>query len=97
MKYVFLCAVLLTACGFSDPRNPVLSEDSKLQILLKAQQTANWAPWCEDWPSKDGCEDGDAMAHAIGYLASVGFKPSIAALSQSVKDGQLHRSPTHQT
>lgn len=97
MKHVFLCAVLLTSCGFSDPRTPSLSEDSKLQILLKAQQTANWSPWCVDFPSKENCNDGDAVAHSIGYLAAVGFKPSIDALSRSVKDGQLHRSPTHQT
>ena len=97
MKQVFLCAVLLTSCGFSDPRTPTLSEDSKLHILLKAQQTANWTPWCVDFPSKDNCNDGDAVAHSIGYLAAVGFKPSIDALSRSVKDGQLHRSPTHQT
>lgn len=97
MKHVFLCAVLLSSCGFSDPRTPTLSEDSKLQILLKAQQTANWAPWCVDFPSKENCNDGDAVAHSIGYLAAVGFKPSIDALSRSVKDGQLHRSPTHQT
>ena len=97
MKHVFLCAVLLTSCGFSDPRTPNLSEDSKLQILLKAQQTANWSPWCVDFPSKENCNDGDAVAHSIGYLAAVSFKPSIDALSRSVKDGQLHRSPTHQT
>lgn len=94
MKHVFLCAVFLSSCGFSDPRTPVLSEDSKLQILLKAQQTANWSPWCESWPSKDNCSDGDSLAHGIGYLAAVGFKPSIDALSRSVKDGQLHRSPS---
>jgi hypothetical protein len=95
MKYTFLCAVLLSSCGFSDPRTPSLSEDSKLHILLRAQQTANWAPWCEDYPSKANCNDGDAMAHGIGYLAAVGFKPSIDALARSVKDGQLHRSPSH--
>ena len=95
MKYTFLCAVLLSSCGFSDPRTPSLSEDSKLHILLRAQQTANWAPWCQDYPSKADCNDGDAMAHGIGYLAAVGFKPSINALARSVKDGQLHRSPSH--
>jgi hypothetical protein len=71
MKYTFLCAVLLSSCGFSDPRTPSLSEDSKLHILLRAQQTANWAPWCEDYPSKENCSDGDAMAHGIGYLAAL--------------------------
>lgn len=35
------------------------------------------------------------MAHGIGYLAAVGFKPSINALARSVKDGQLWRSPSH--
>lgn len=88
-------SLFLSGCGFSDPRNPVLSEDSKLQILLKAQQTANWTPWCESWPSKDNCEDGDAMAHGIGYLAAVGFRPSIEAIDRSIDRGQLKRSPAH--
>ena len=93
MKYTFLCAAFLSSCGFSDPRTPSLSEDSKLHILLRAQQTANWTPWCETWPSKDNCSDGDAMAHGIGYLAAVGFRPSIEAIDQSIDGGQLKRSP----
>ena len=102
MKYTFLCAVFLTSCGFSDPRTPSLSEDSKLQILLKAQQTANWATWCSDYPSKANCNDGDAMAEAIGFLCAVGFAPSCDAVERSVRpDGQLLRAPgrtdTHDT
>ena len=93
MKYTFLCAFLLSSCGFSDPRTPSLSEDSKLHILLRAQQTANWAPWCEDYPSKENCSDGDAMAHGIGYLAAMGFEPSKKAVIESVKDGRVYRSP----
>ena len=93
MKYTFLCAVFLFSCGFSDPRTPSLSEHTKLQIFLKAQETAHWSPWCKTWPSKQDCNDGDAIAQGIGYLAAVGFKPSISALSQSVKDKKLHRSP----
>jgi hypothetical protein len=77
----------------SDPRTPSLSEDSKLHILLRAQQTANWAPWCEDYPSKENCSDGDAMAHGIGYLAAIGFEPSKRAVVESVKDGRVYRSP----
>jgi len=94
MRYVIV-SLCLTSCGFSDPRTPTLSEDSKLQILFKAQQTANWAPWCETWPSKDFCNDADAMAHGIGYLAAVGFRPSIEAIDQSIDGGQLKRSPAH--
>ena len=93
MKYTFLCAVLLSSCGFSDPRTPSLSEDSKLHILLRAQQTANWAPWCEDYPSKANCNDGDAMAHGIGYLAAVNFEPSKQAVMNSIKNGYVERSP----
>lgn len=95
MKYTFLCAVFLTACGFSDPRTPILSEDSKLQILLKAQQTANWATWCKQFPSNERCNDGDSMAGALGFLCAVGFKPSCEGVSLSVKNGQLYRSPFH--
>ena len=93
MKYTFLCAIFLSSCGFSDPRTPSLSEDSKLHILLRAQQTANWAPWCEDYPAKENCSDGDAMAHGIGYLAAMGFEPSKRAVIESVKDGRVYRSP----
>jgi hypothetical protein len=91
---LLLACLLLSSCGFPDPRDPSLSPDTLAAIKLKASETAQWAPWCETWPSKDNCSDGDALAHGIGYLAAVGFKPSIAALSQSVKDGQLHRSPS---
>ena len=92
MKYLFLCAVL-SSCGFTDPRTPALTEQTKIDLLLKAQQTANWAPWCETWPSKDNCSDGDALAHGIGYLAAVGFEPSKQALIDSVKNGYVGRSP----
>jgi hypothetical protein len=33
------------------------------------------------------------MAHGIGYLAAVGFRPSIEAIDQSIDGGQLKRSP----
>lgn len=96
MKHVFLCAVLLSSCGFSDPRTPSLSEDSKLQILFKAQQTANWATWCEDFPSNENCADGDSMAGSLGFLCAVGFEPSCLGVTRSVTDsGQLKRSPVH--
>lgn len=95
MRFLSLC-VILSSCGFSDPRHPFLSEDSKLQILLKAQQTANWSPWCEDFPSSEDCGDGDAMAGSVGFLCAVGFKPSCDAVTRSVTDnGQLRRSPIH--
>jgi len=84
---------LLVACGFDDPRSPTLTEQTKIDLLLKAQQTANWVPWCETWPSKDNCSDGDALAHGIGYLAAVGFEPSKQALIDSVKNGYVERSP----
>ena len=97
MKYTFLCAVFLTSCGFSDPRNPFLSEDSKVQILLKAQQTANWSTWCGDFPSNQECADGDSMAGSLGFLCAVGFEPSCKGVALSVKeDGQLMRSPYRQ-
>jgi len=35
------------------------------------------------------------MAHGIGYLAAVGFRPSIEAIDQSIDGGQLKRSPAH--
>jgi hypothetical protein len=94
MRFLPVC-LLLSSCGFPDPRDPSLSPDTLAAIKLKASETAQWAPWCEDYPSKANCNDGDAMAHGIGYLAAVGFKPSIDALARSVKDGQLHRSPSH--
>lgn len=97
MKHVFLCAVLLSSCGFTDPRTPTLSEDSKLQIQLKAEQTAKWTTWCEGYPSKEYCNDGDAMAEAIGFLCAVGFAPSCDAVRRSVRDdGQLLRAPNRQ-
>lgn len=36
------------------------------------------------------------MAGAIGFGCAVGFEPSCKAVSQSVKDGQLFRSPNRQ-
>jgi hypothetical protein len=84
---------LLVACGFDDPRSPILSEQTKLDILFAAQQTANWVPFCDYYPSKIDCSDGDAMAHGIGYLAAVGFEPSKQALIDSVKNGYVERSP----
>ena len=91
MRYLLLA--LLTGCGFHDPRHPSLSEDNKIQILLKAQQTANWSPWCDGYPSAENCNDGDNMAGILGFGCAVGFKPSCDAVSRSVIDGQLHRSP----
>jgi hypothetical protein len=84
---------LLVACGFEDPRSPTLSEQTKLDILFAAQQTANWVPFCDYYPSKIDCSDGDAMAHGIGYLAAMGYKPSIRAVTESIKDGRVSRSP----
>lgn len=95
MRYLLL-ALLLSGCGFHDPRRPSLSEDNKLQILLKAQQTANWAPWCDGYPSAEECNDGDSMAGMLGFGCAVGFAPSCEAVSRSVIDGQLHRSPNRQ-
>ena len=93
-KKLLLCVNLfLNACGFPDPRDPSLSPDTLAAIKLKASETAQWAPWCEDYPSKANCNDGDAMAHGIGYLAAVGFRPSIEAIDQSIDGGQLKRSP----
>ena len=91
-----LLLALLSGCGFSDPRHPILSEDNKLQILLKAQQTANWSPWCDGYPSAEDCNDGDSMSGILGFGCAVGFAPSCDAVSRSVKDGQLHRSPNRQ-
>lgn len=96
MRLVYLCAILMTSCGFADPRNPHLSENSKIQILLKAQETANWSTWCEDFPSNENCADGDSMAGSLGFLCAVGFEPSCLGVTQSVTDsGQLKRSPVH--
>ena len=92
MKQYLLCAFLV-ACGHEDPRTPSLSENNKIAILLKAQQTANWAPLCEYYPAKENCSDGDGMAHGIGYLAAMGFEPSKKAVVESVKDGRVYRSP----
>jgi len=85
--------LLLVACGFDDPRSPTLTEQTKIDILFAAQQTANWVPFCDYYPSKIDCSDGDAMAHGIGYLAAVGYKPSIRAVTESIKDGRVSRSP----
>jgi hypothetical protein len=84
---------LLVACGFEDPRSPTLSEQTKLDILFAAQQTANWVPFCDYYPSKLDCNDGDSMSQGIGYLAAVGYKPSIRAVTESIKDGRVSRSP----
>ena len=87
---VFLC---LTACG-SVTRTPHLEPHTFEAIKAKAQQTALWSPWCEDYPSKDNCADGDAMAEAVGFLCAVGFAPSCDAVRRSVRDnGQLLRAP----
>ena len=93
MKHYLLCAVLLSSCG-SVQRTPHLEPHTFEAIKAKAQQTALWSPWCEDYPSKANCADGDGMALQLGYLCSVGFKPSCDAVSRSVRDnGQLLRAP----
>ena len=92
MRYI-ATAIILTACGFDDPRSPTLSEQTKLDILFAAQETANWAPWCDGYPSRENCDDGDSMAGILGFGCAVGFKPACDGVSASVKDGQLHRAP----
>jgi hypothetical protein len=84
---------LLVACGFEDPRSPTLSEQTKIDILFAAQQTAEWVPFCDYYPSKANCSDADSMAHGIGYLAAMGYKPSIRAVTESIKNGRVSRSP----
>jgi hypothetical protein len=91
MRYLLLA--LLIGCGFSDPRHPILSEDNKLNILFKAQETANWSPWCDGYPSRENCDTGDSMAGALGFGCAVGFKPACEGVAASVKEQQLHRSP----
>jgi len=93
---LLLACLLLSSCGFPDPRDPQLSPDTLAAIKLKASETAQWAPWCDGYPSAQECNDGDGMAGAIGFGCSVGFKPACDAVSASVKDGQLHRSPNRQ-
>lgn len=95
MKYIFLCAVFLSSCG-SVTRTPHLEPHTFEAIKAKAQQTALWSPWCEDYPSKANCNDGDAMAEAVGFLCAVGFAPSCDAVRRSVRDGQLLRAPNRQ-
>jgi len=93
MKHFLLCAVLLSSCG-SVTRTPHLKPHTFEAIKTKAQQTALWSPWCDDYPSKANCNDGDAMAEAVGFLCAVGFAPSCDAVRRSVRDnGQLLRAP----
>lgn len=96
MKYTFLCAVLLSSCG-TIQRTPHLEPHTFQAIKTKAQQTALWSPWCEDYPSKDNCNSGDGLAGELGFLCAVGFAPSCNAVSRSVRDnGQLLRAPNRQ-
>lgn len=91
-----LLALALIGCSTSYPRDNQVSEETRALIQARARDTARWVPWCEDYPSKDDCSDGDAMAHGIGYLAAMGFEPSMRAVGESVRDGQLMRSPLRQ-
>ena len=96
MKYIFLCAILLSSCG-SVQRTPHLEPHTFEAIKAKAQQTALWSPWCEDYPSKANCNTGDLTAEVSGHLCAVGFAPSCDAVSRSVRnDGQLLRAPNRQ-
>lgn len=92
MRFVLVC-LFLTSCGFPDPRDPQLSPDTLAAIKLKALETAQWAPWCDGYPSRSHCDDGDGLAGILGFGCAVGFKPACDGVSASVKDGQLHRAP----
>ncbi|MFZ9891083.1 MAG: hypothetical protein ACO3FL_04470 [Ilumatobacteraceae bacterium] len=90
---IFFSSLLIGCGGFDDPRRPTLSEENKQAIASKAADTARWATWCDGYPSAEQCNDGDAMAGILGFGCAVGFEPSCEAVSRSVKDGQLYRSP----
>ena len=92
MRLVLVC-LFLSSCGFPDPRDPQLSSDTLQAIKLKASETAQWAPWCDGYPSREHCDDGDSLAGILGFGCAVGFKPACDGVSASVKDGQLYRAP----
>jgi hypothetical protein len=92
MRLVLAC-LCLSSCGFPDPRDPFLSQDTLQAIKLKASETAQWAPWCDGYPSRENCDDGDSLAGALGFGCAVGFKPACDGVSASIKDGQIHRAP----
>ena len=94
MRFIITSTIILTSCANKIERNPVLLPETYSKIVLRAKETASWATWCEDYPSKENCNDGDTTAEASGFLCSVGFIPSCNAISRSVtEDGQLLRSP----
>jgi len=90
---LLLACLFLSSCGFPDPRNRSLSPDTLAAIKLKASETAQWAPWCDHYPSREFCDDGDSMAQMLGFGCAVGFKPACDGVAASVKDGQLYRAP----
>jgi hypothetical protein len=85
--------LLIVGCGFEDPRSSTVSEEVRQKVAKRAAETAKWVPWCDGYPSKQDCSDGDAMAHGIGYLAAMGFEPSVQAVRDSVNNGFVERSP----
>lgn len=92
----WLLAFLLLGCGSGVvDRKAVLSPENFAFIQEKAEQTAKWSTWCEDFPSNENCADGDSMAGSLGFLCAVGFEPSCYGVARSVRDGQLYRSPVH--
>jgi len=93
---LLLACLLLSSCGFPDPRDPSLSPDTLAAIKLKALETAQWAPWCDGYPSREHCDTGDNMAGILGFGCAVGFKAACDGVSASVKDGQLYRAPNRQ-
>jgi len=88
-----LLASFSPLAGFQTRENPSLSPDTLAAIKLKASETAQWTPWCDGYPSREHCEDGDSMAGILGFGCAVGFKLACEGVSASVKDGQLYRAP----
>lgn len=94
MRVFITTAIFLTACANTVERNPVLLPETAAEIARRTAETASWATWCDGYPSKENCNDGDSMAESIGFLCAVGFTPSCDAVSLSVTDdGQLLRAP----
>ena len=92
----WLLAFLLLGCGSGVvDRKAVLSPENFAFIQEKAEQTAKWSTWCEDFPSNENCADGDSMAGSLGFLCAVGFEPSCYGVARSVRDGKLYRSPVN--
>ena len=93
MQRYVVFVILMIGCGPVE-RRPHLTNITREQIYQKAKETALWAPWCTDFPSKERCNTGDSLAEAVGFLCAVGFAPSCDAVRRSVRDnGQLLRAP----